>query len=182
MTFEDARREFRIARTKVQHGLLLGAVLAAIGLAIIAIGAPAIPDAALVGGVNLLIGAGILVSVVRAARDPRPRMVLDRRGIWYRDWGIGTVPWPEVADAAIGGPRLRSFLGVKLCDPDGFLARLPEDERAKLRSGRLHRAPELRIPNGALDAPLDEILKAIRQHLAEHAVTRAPVDGSPASG
>lgn len=165
MTFENARREFRISRTKVQHGLLLATVLAVIGLAVIGIGASAIADAGLIGGINLVIAAGILVSVMRSARDRRPRLVVDRSGIWYRDWEIGTVPWPEVADAAIAGPRLLSFLAVRLRDPDGYAARLPDAERAKLRSSRLYRAPVLRVPNGALDAPLDEILAAIKAHL-----------------
>ena len=161
VTLEPARKEFRISRTKVQHGLLLGAVLAVIGLAVIGLGASVIPDAGLIGGLNLLIAAGILVSVMRSARDRRPRLVVDRSGIWYRDWEIGTVPWPEVADAAIAGPRLLSFLAVRLRDPDGYAARLPDAERAKLRSSRLYRAPVLRVPNGALDAPLEEILAAI---------------------
>ncbi len=165
MTLENARREFRISRTKVQHGLLLATVLAVLGLAVIGIGASAIADAGLIGGINLVIAAGILVSVMRGARDRRPRLVVDRSGIWYRDWEISTVPWPEIADAAIGGPRLLSVLAVRLRDPDGYAARLPDAERPKLRSGRLYRAPVLRIPHGALDAPLDEILAAIQTQL-----------------
>jgi hypothetical protein len=155
------RKEYRVSRAKIQHGYLLAGVLAVIGLGIIAFGGTAIPDAGLIGGVNLVIAAGIVISVIRSARDRRPRLVLDRDGIWYRDWGIGTVPWSEVADAAIAGPRLHSFLGVKLGDPDGFFAHLPDAERAKLRSSRFYRAPELRIPNGALDAPLEEIQAAL---------------------
>jgi len=39
--------------------------------------------------------------------------------------------------------------------------RLPEDSRRKLKSNRLVRLPELRIPHGAVEATLDEILAAI---------------------
>jgi hypothetical protein len=174
VTLEPAHKEFRISRTKVQHGLLLGGVLAAIGLAVIGFGGTAIPDAGLIGGVNLVIAAGILVSVIRSARDPRPRLVLDRDGIRYRDWGIGVVAWPEIADAAIGGPRLLSFLGVRLADPDGFAARLPAEARPKLRSSRFYRAPLLKIPNGALDAPLEDILAAIEAGIAASRHAAAP--------
>ena len=50
-------------------------------------------------------------------------------------------------------------------DPEGFLAGLPETERKALHSNRLGRMPELRIPHGTLDAPLDEVLTAIMAHL-----------------
>lgn len=56
------------------------------------------------------------------------------------------------------------LMGIKLCDPDGFVARLPDGEREKLRSNRSYRAPELRIPNGVLDAPLEDILAAIMSY------------------
>lgn len=162
MTTSLARREYRIARSKTQHGLLLGIVLLVIGLAVVVVGEPTIPDAGLVGAIDLVLAAVVLAMVWRGARDPRPRMVLDADGVWYRDWGIGAVPWHEIAHSAIGGSRVSTYLGVTLADAARFQAGLSEEARKKLGSNVLIRLPELRVPQGALDAPLEEIQQAIQ--------------------
>lgn len=160
------RREFHIARSKLQHGYVLAGVLGAIGLALIALGGDTVPDAGLLAVVNLALAAAVLAMVRRSARDRRPRMVLDHEGLWYRDWGIGPVPWSAIARSTILGSRVQSVLLVRLRDAERFLAGLPEDERRRLRSNRLARLPDLRVPSGALEAPLEEIAAAIQDRLA----------------
>jgi len=103
--------------------------------------------------------------VWRNARDTSARMVLDDEGIWFRDWAIGPVPWAAFDDAYTSGSRLQAFVSLHLRDLVGFLASLPEAERKALRANRLARLPELRIPHGAVDASLDEVLTAIKTHL-----------------
>ncbi len=159
------RREFRTSRTRVQHGILLSVVLALIGLGTLLFGGPSVRDAELVGAVALAMSAAILFVVLRSARDTQARMVLDRDGIWFRDWEIGPVPWAAIDDAYTSGSRLQAFVSLRLRDPEGFLAGLPEAECKALRGNRLAKMPELRIPHGALDAPFDEILAAIKAHL-----------------
>jgi xanthine/CO dehydrogenase XdhC/CoxF family maturation factor len=150
------RREFRASRTRTQHGFLLGAVLALVGLGTLLFAGPSVPDAELVGAVAV---------ALRNARDATARMVLAGEGIWFRDWGIGPVPWAAIDDAYTSGSRLQAFVSLRLRDPDGFLASLPDTERVKLKGNRLYRSPDLRIPHGALDAPLDQVLAAIKTHL-----------------
>ncbi len=159
------RREFRASRTRIQHGFLLGAVLALVGMGTLLFAGPSVPDAELVGAVALALSAIILFVVLRNARDASARMVLGEEGIWFRDWEIGPVRWEAIDDAYTSGSRLQAFVSLHLRDSDGFLASLPEAERKVLRSNRLARLPELRIPHGALDAPLDEVLAAIKTHL-----------------
>ena len=159
------RREFRASRTRVQHGILLSVVLALIGLGTLLFAGPSVRDAELVGAAALAMSAVILFVVLRNARDIRARMVLDGAGIWFRDWEIGPVSWAAIDDAYTSGSRMQAFVSLRLRDPDGFLAGLPEAERKALRANRLYRSPELRIPHGALDAPLDEVLAAIKTHL-----------------
>ncbi len=156
------RKEFQGSRTRVQHGFLLSAVLAMIGLVSLFAAGPSVPDAELAGGAALVLSAGVLIAVLRSARDHRPRMVLVGAGIWYRDWEIGTVSWVAIDDVYTGGSRLQTFITLRLRDPAGFVAALPEAERAKLKGNRLYRSPELRIPHGALDAPMADILGALR--------------------
>ena len=159
------RREFRASRTRVQHGILLGAVLALIGMGTLLFAGPAVRDAELVGAVALVMSVVMLVVSWRSARDTRARMVLDSDGIWFRDWAVRAVPWAAFGDAYTSGSRLQAFAALRLHDPDGFLAGLPEAERKSLGANRLARMPELRIPHGALDAPLDVVLAAIKAHL-----------------
>ncbi len=159
------RREFRTSRTRVQHGILLSVVLALVGLGTLLFAGPSVRDAGLVGAVALAMSAIILFVVLRDARDTRARMLLDRDGIWFRDWEIGPVPWAAIGDAYTSGSRLQAFVSLRLGEPESFLAGLPEAERKALRANRLYRSPALRLPHGALDAPLDQVLAAIKTHL-----------------
>ena len=159
------RREFHTSRTRVQHGILLSAMLALVGVWALLFAGTSVRDAELVGSLALALSAVVLFVVLRNARDASARMELDGAGIRFRDWGIGLVPWAAIDDAYTSGSRLQAFVSLHLRDPDGFLDGLPEVERKALRGNRLYRSPELRIPHGALDAPLDEILAAIEAHL-----------------
>ncbi len=161
------RKEFSGARTRVQHGIVLSAVLAVIGLGSLFFGGSSVPDAELVGAVVLVMAAVVLAVVMRSARDQRPRLVLDRDGVWFRDWDIAAVPWAAIDAVYTSGSRLQAFITLSLRDPEGFLSALPRAERARLTSNRLFRRPELRIPHNSLDAPLDEILAALRSGLED---------------
>lgn len=168
------RREFRASRIRVQHGILLGAVLALIGLGTLLFAGTAVRDADLVGGVVLVLSAVMLAVTWRNARDARARMVLGSDGIWFRDWNIHPVPWAVFDDAYTSGSRLQAFVALHLHDSDGFLAGLPEAERKSLSANRLARMPELRIPHGTLDASLDEVLTAIQARIKPNLI-----DGDP---
>ncbi len=159
------RREFGASRARVQHGTLLSVVLALIGFWALLFAGRSVPDAELVGGVALALSAVMLFVVRRNAHDASARMVLERDGIWFRDWEIGPLPWAAIDDAYTSGSRLQAFVSLRLRDPEGFLAGLAEAERKALRGNRLYRSPDLRIPHGALDAPLDQILAAIKTYL-----------------
>ncbi len=158
-------REFRSSRTRVQHGILLSVFLALVGVWALLFAGSSVRDAELVGAVALAISAVMSFVVLRNARDTTVRMALDGAGVRFRDWEIGPVPWAAIDDAYTSGSRLQAFVSLQLRDPDGFLAALPEIERKALRGNRLYRPPELRIPHGTLDAPLDEVLAAIQAHL-----------------
>lgn len=157
------RREFGLARARLQHGILLGGVLAVIGLWVLVFAGPSLPDRWLIGGVNLALASGILLYSLRRARDRRPRLVIDDDGVWFHEWGAFSVPWEQIAETYTSGSRLQSYLCLRLRDPEAFLASLTEETRAKLKPGRLLRPPELLIPHAAVEASFDEIEEALRQ-------------------
>ena len=165
MTWDDDRRVYRISRNRLQHGVLLAVVLGAIGVASLIFAGPTLPDGQLLGVINLTLAAGILAYVGYTARDARPRMILDREGLWYRDWGIGPLSWDQIGETRVAGIRMNAYLSINLRDPDALLAGLDDATRRRFKRNRLVRLPRLTVPNDALDAPLDEILTAIRAHL-----------------
>ena len=171
MSSEGFVREFHAGRSKLLHGSVIAGLLAALGLWLIFFAGASVPQAELAGVVNLILAAGVLFLARRAVGDPRPHMTLDRDGIWFRDWGLDKIPWHQIGHVYSGGIRLNSFACLELRDPEAVLAGLPEEQRRKLQSNRLVRPPRLLIPNGALDAPLPEILAAIRAGLQQ---PRAP--------
>lgn len=160
-------RVFRLARTRSQHGLLLAAVLGLIGLAVLAVGEPTVPDAPLIGGLQLLIAAGISVSAIWMRRDRRPRLIVDGEGLWYHDWNLPKIPWAQVESVRMDGARVQGYVAVRLRDPEPFWAGLSEPERKRARGNRLLRDQELRILNGALDASLADVCETIRSAKAD---------------
>ncbi len=174
MSADNAYREFRAAQTKVRSGVLLGAVLAAIGLAVMTFGASSISNAERIGAVILALAAVVLAVVLRGALDRRARLVLDEGGVWYRDWGIGTVPWREIAHASLGGTRTKTYVGIELRDTASFLAGLTASERKHLHHNRLVRLPVLQVPQGALDATLDEVLVVVQSGIEVSRHSGAP--------
>lgn len=157
--------ESRVARTKVQHGLALAGLLTAVGLAAIFLLQDPRGDGLWVGLVLLALGLGVGLHAAWRGRDPSAALRIDEAGVWFRDWGC-QVPWGQIEDAYMAGSRLQSFVALKTGDPESFLASLAQPEARKLRGNRLWKAPELRIPSGAVEASQQEILAAIRGRLA----------------
>ena len=165
MAVDSGLSEYRTARSKIHHGYLLAAVLGVIGLAVMLFDSEAIPDSTLVGGMVIAVAVVVLVAVHRLGTDTAPRLVLDDDGIWYKEWAESVIPWSAIKTADMAGSRMNTCVAVTLRDPDGYLMMLPADERKRLQENRLVRLPELRIPNGTLDAPLERILDDIQRRV-----------------
>ena len=114
MSSDVHTREFRAGRSKLRHGLVVAGLLAILALWLILFAGDTVAHAELAGIVNLILAAGILFAAHRAANDPRPHMVLDKDGIWYRGWGLDRVPWHQICDAYSSGIRLNSFACIEL--------------------------------------------------------------------
>ena len=101
--------------------------------------------------------------VVRTAWRPGIELLLDDDGIWFRGWDLPPVPWRHVAEARIAGSRIRTLLYLELDDPEALFAAIDAMAGKRRAANSLVRATRLLIPNSALDAPLDEVVEAIRE-------------------
>lgn len=152
--------EFQVAAAKTRHGLILGSLLLAIGLVILLFGRGSVESHLATGGLALLLGLAAIAYTLWTGRRTGPQLRIDEAGVWFRDWGV-TVPWAQVGDAYQTGTRLQPFVTLRLQDPEAFLANLAAKDAKTLRSNRLWKAPELRIPNAAVEASQREVLDAI---------------------
>lgn len=164
MTIDESadRREYRTSRTRLKQGYLLGGVLAAIGIIVFLAGRKVIPDAVLIALGHMAVGAGIVVHTWRQAQDPRPRLVLDTDGIWFRDWNTRPIPWSQVRAIGTAGSRMSSFVSVEIRDAQTLLHLIPPADRQKFRTHRLVRLPRLFIPNNSVDIPFDGLVEALK--------------------
>ena len=152
--------EFQVAAAKTRHGLILGSLLLAMGLGILAFGRGAVESHHATGGLALLLGLAVIAYTLWTGRRAGPQLRIDEAGVWFRDWGL-TLPWAQIADAYQTGTRLQPFVTLRLHDPEAFLAGLEAKDAKALHGNRLWKAPELRIPNAAVEASQREVLDAI---------------------
>jgi len=175
MIDDDRRIEFRVSRTKLRHGMLLAGFLGLIGVYFLVTNGPDTPSAGWAGAINLALAVAVAISVYMIGHDRRPRMTIDSRGLWYRDWSLPPIPWNAIDAVGFRGGRMQSFIEIDLRDAETLIDALPEDQRRRLRGNRLVQPPHLFIPNGALDASLDDIHAAIVERLPptpRHAANR----------
>jgi hypothetical protein len=157
------RREFRVSSTKRLHGLVIAGVFAVVGIGALVAAGTALPDGEMVGAVNLALAIGIALYVLRTTGNPGVGMVLDDDGIWFRDWNLPPVPWRHIAGVRIAGIRIRTLVYIELVDAEAFFAHVDESSQTPRSTNPLVRDSRLMVPNGALDAPLTDVVAAIRE-------------------
>ena len=159
--------EFQAGRSRTRHGLVIGTVCAAFGLALLLFAGEGVADRQMLGSLLLALGAGVALYAWYTGQQAGTQLRIDEHGVWLREWGL-TVPWAAIEDVYQTGSRLQLFITIKLRDAEAFLASLSRDEARALRANRLWKDPELRIPYNAVEATRDEMLDAIRAGISEH--------------
>lgn len=155
--------EFAVSRFRVQHSLVLAAVLTAIGIFLL-FASGELAEAPWIAAANFLAAGGIAGYALLAARRGAVKLRIGPEGVWYDEWRV-TVPWSAIAGVSLSGGRMQSFVKLDLIDPDGFLRGLPESLGEALRGSRLFKESELRIPHEAVEARAEQILERIRDGL-----------------
>ncbi|MEM7169303.1 MAG: hypothetical protein AAF530_03995 [Pseudomonadota bacterium] len=152
-------KEYGIAKAKLQHGYLLSGVLAIIGLAFLFVAGQEIPNRELAGGAILLAAAVVFYFNWRNGQGSDIILRLSDQGIWYRGWGLETVPWERIAKLDVKGGRMQSFLYLELYDFEKFLA---QNGKAQGGNSRLIKPPAILIPFSDVQADPAEVIETIR--------------------
>lgn len=160
--------EVGVGRAKLQHGLVVAGMLVLSGLVSAFLTEETVPGRGWIGAVLVALGLGVGGLAWRRAQDTAAHLRLDEAGVWYLDWGV-TVPWHEIERVEGTGSRMNAYIALRLSDPRRFLAGLAPEAGRQLRANRLWKAPEIRIPNGALAMPYEELLAALRGALEARA-------------
>ena len=146
---------------KRRHGLIIAGLLAVVGVVALLSAGPGLPDGVMIGGLALALAAGFVFHVLRSTSGSGPIMTIDRQGVWFRDWGLPKVPWRHVAGIHVAGIRLHLIIRIDLIDGEAFLAGLDEAQRRTTSS--LVRPDRLSAPGGAFQAPIGEVVVALRE-------------------
>ena len=163
---EAARRApvtFARSKSRRAQGFVLSGVLTAVGLATIVLSGGLGESYVWTGGLLVVLGLVFLVQAIRTSRDTAPWLVIDARGLWYKEWGLPPVPWPEIADLYQTGSRFQAFLAVALRDQEAYFAGLAERGEGRVRPGRLIRPGLLLIPANTLDSNFRQVQIAIER-------------------
>ncbi|MEM7225563.1 MAG: hypothetical protein AAF495_21475 [Pseudomonadota bacterium] len=149
------------SRSRLAQGFVLGGALLVASLIVVLLAGT--EDRGTLWAVGLLVvfGLVVLVQALRAALDPAPWLVIDRQGVWYKEWGLPPVPWAEIEKHYQTGSRLQAYLALALRDQESYFAALAQDRGTKVRFGRLIRPKLLLIPANTLDASFRQIQDAM---------------------
>lgn len=117
----------------------------------------------------IVFGGGALVFVSRLM-DPRPRVVVDSRGILDRTLGVGLIPWSDIKAAYRSSIGSQDAILLELRDPETYLARLSPSRRAMralaAEKDVLGFTP-LSVNLSWVDANSQEVLKLILKRINE---------------
>lgn len=157
-----------ISRNRLSQGYLLSGFLAIVALLFIFVLNDSSPDAQLIGIAQLFFAGLIFLFTYRNGARSGRLLVMNHEGIWYQDWKAPAVPWSHISAVGIGGTRIKASANVTLKNPDHWLNTLDQGDRTSVRKNPLVVLPVLRIPNGHVDAPLEEVVRVAHSHLSTH--------------
>lgn len=170
MADPSERIAFAASSGKRRHGLIIAGLFAVIGVIALLAAGPGLPDGVMIGGVALVLAAGFAVHVLRSTGDSGAVLTIDREGVWFRDWGLPIIPWRHIGGIHVVGIRLRMLIQIDLIDGAVFLAGLDADQRRS--TSNLVRPDRLVAPGNAIDAPIGDVVMALRDaHDAAAAMT-----------
>jgi len=152
-----------ISKNKIHQGYLLAVFMLLSGLALMFYLNSASEDATLIGMINIGFAAVVFFMTRRSQLKSSRLLVLNSDGVWYRDWKGPVIPWQQIKNVRLGGSRVRSAVYITLKDPEAVVTLLDAADRGAFEKNPLINLPILKIPNGSLAVPLEQILDEITE-------------------
>ncbi len=143
---------------KRRHGLIISGLLAVVGIVAMI---SSIADGMMIGAAALAMAALFALHVLRTTGGADAVMTIDGDGVWFRDWDLPKVPWRHIGGIHVAGIRLRLLIHIDLIDGEAFLAGL--DGAPRRPANPLVRPDRLTAPGGAIDAPIGDVVVALRE-------------------
>ncbi len=146
---------FTASPGKRRHGLIISGLLAVVGIVAMI---SSIADGMMIGAAALAMAALFALHVLRTTGDSDAVMTIDGDGVWFRDWDLPKVPWRHIGGIHVAGIRLRLLIHMDLIDGEDFFAAID-----KPPTNPLVRPTRLVAPGGAFDAPIGDVVVALRE-------------------
>lgn len=156
------QQSFSAGRGKLRNGLVIGALVVAVGLWAHLLAGDSLPDGEAVGIALIVGGLAFCLWTWKTSHSGRTLLTLSPEGIWFAPWGGATIPWHAVGRIYARGGRLRRFLCLEVVNGEALLSSLPAEQRKALERSTLTRLPLLFIPYGTVEASpakLDELMQ-----------------------
>ncbi len=140
---------------KRRHGLIISGLLAVVGIVAMI---SSIADGMMIGAAALAMAALFALHVLRTTGGADAVITIDGDGVWFRDWDLPKVPWRHIGGIHVAGIRLRLLIHMDLIDGEAFFAAID-----KPPTNPLVRPARLIAPGGAFDAPIGDVVVALRE-------------------
>ena len=124
---------------------------------------------AIVGWANIVFFGGAALLFARELVDPRPRLVIDDRGIFDRTLWVGVIDWHDITDAYVRSAHGHAFICLSLRDPMKYTMRLSPLVHRLVSSNHTLGFAELSLNLAGIDLDAEKL----RELIVREAVMRS---------
>jgi hypothetical protein len=154
--------EIKPSRAKFALLFLAACAFVAAGIAMIVYG-PA-SDTWIGWVCTFFFGGGLLI-FGRQLFDARPRLVINRDGVFDRTLGVGVIAWSEIRGASLRSIKGNDFIALELYHPEVWIGRLSRMQQALVTANRELGFGVLNLNLVGLQESSQSIYELILKHL-----------------
>lgn len=111
---------------------------------------------------TLLLAVGVPVLLWQVL-DSRPYLIVDERGVWYRPFGLGFIPWQSITDIVLKPVIGTTIICLELDRPEQWLARSSFAHRAVARLNQAMGFPAFSLNFSRIGARAEVVFDHMQQ-------------------
>ena len=100
--------------------------------------------------------------------DTRPRLIIDRAGIYDRTIGVGKIPWSDINNAYIRSIRGNDFICLELRNQNAYLQKLSSIQRFLAQANLSLGFTPISLNLSGVDANSYQVLELILKYVELH--------------